>query len=203
MGCANTGRSKLHYAASLAAALAHLALKQRDAVGLTVYSDSVTAHLAPRARPGQFDEILATVAAAEVRPATDNDRALHQAAEFAKRRGMVVLFSDLFGDLATIVGGLDHLRYNNHEVIIWHIMDPWERDLSVDGQIRFRDLESGETLTTQSEGIRQAYRLAVDEWRRALEIECRKRAIDRIELTTDDPPERALLDYLVRRARTF
>jgi uncharacterized protein (DUF58 family) len=203
MACANTGRTKLHYAASLAAALAHLALKQRDAVGLTVFSDSVTAHLAPRAKPGLFDEILATLAAAEVRPATDNDRALHQGAEFARRRGMVVLFSDLFGDLATIVGGLDHLRYNNHEVIIWHIMDPWERDLSVDGQIRFRDLESGETLTTQSEGIRQAYRLAVDEWRQALELECRKRAIDRVELTTDDSPERALLDYMVRRAKTF
>src|SRR5215831_13078373 len=83
MTCANAGRSKLHYAASIAAALGHLALKQRDAVGLTVFSDSVTAHLAPRAKPTQFDELLATIAAAEVRPATDNDRALHQAAEFA------------------------------------------------------------------------------------------------------------------------
>ncbi len=157
MTCANTGRSKLHYAASLAAAMAHLALKQRDAVGLTVYSDSVTAHLSPRAKPGQLDEVLATIAAAEIRPARDNDRALHQAAEFARRRGMVVILSDLFGDLDTIVGGLDHLRYHNHEVIIWHIMDPIERDLSVDGHIRFRDLESGETLTTQAEAIRQAY----------------------------------------------
>ncbi len=203
MSCANTGRSKLHYAASLAAALAHMALKQRDAVGLTVYSDSVTAHLSPRAKPGPFDEVLATIAAAEVRTASDNDRALHQAAEFARRRGMVVLLSDLFGDLATIVGGLDHLRYNNHEVIIWHIMDPYERDLSVDGHIRFRDLESGETLTTQAEAIRQAYRLAVDEWRQALEIECRKRDIDPIELTTEDLPDRAILDYLVKRATTF
>ena len=88
-------------------------------------------------------------------------------------------------------------------MIIWHIMDPYERDLSVDGQIRFRDLESGETLTTPAEGVRDAYRQAVDEWRQALEVECRKRAIDRIELTTEDPPDRALLDYLVRRARTF
>ena len=203
MSCANTGRSKLHYAASLAAALAHLTLRQRDAVGLTVFSDSVTAHLPPRAKPGQFDEILATIAAAEVRPAPDNDRALHQAAEFARRRGMVVLLSDLFGDLATIVGGLDHLRYNNHEVIIWHIMDPYERDLAVDGQVRFRDLETGETLTTSAEGVRDAYRRAVDDWRQALELECRKRAIDRVELTTETAPDRALLDYLIRRARTF
>jgi uncharacterized protein (DUF58 family) len=203
MSCANNGRSKLHYAASLAAALAHLALNQRDAVGLTVFSDKVTSHLSPRAQPGQLDEVMATIAAAQIRPATDNDRALHQAAEFAKRRGMVVLLSDLFGDLETIVGGLDHLRYNNHEVIIWHIMDPFERDLSLDGHIRFKDLESGETLTTQAEGVRDAYKAAVNDWRQALEVECRKRAIDRIELTTDDPPDKALLDYLVKRARMF
>jgi uncharacterized protein (DUF58 family) len=203
MSCANAGRSKIHYAASLAAALGHLALKQRDAVGLTVFSDKVTAHLPARARPNQLDEVLATIAAAQVRPATDNDLALHQAAESTGRRGIVVVLSDCFGDLATVVGGLDHLRYKNHEVIIFHIMDPWERDLSLDGHIRFRDLESGETLTTQAEGVRTAYLEAVDDWRQALELECRKRGIDRIELTTQDPPDRALLDYLVKRAKTF
>jgi uncharacterized protein (DUF58 family) len=203
MSCANTGRSKLHYAASLAAAMAHLALKQRDAVGLTVFSDKVTAHLPARAKPNQLDEVLATIASTQFRPATDNDRALHHAAEFTGRRGIAVVLSDLFGDLATVVGGLDHLRYKNHEVIIFHIMDPWERDLSVDGHIRCRDLESGETLTTQAEGVRASYLAAVDDWRQALELECRKRAIDRIELTTQDPPDRALLDYLVKRAKTF
>jgi uncharacterized protein (DUF58 family) len=200
MSCANAGRSKLHFAASLAAALAHLALKQRDAVGLTIFSDKVTAHVPARAKPNQLDEVLATIAAAEIRPATDNDLALHQAAESAGRRGIVVVLSDLFGDLATVVRGLDHMRFKNHEVIVFHIMDPWERDLSVDGHIRFRDLESGETLTTQAEGIRAAYLEAVNDWREALELECRKRAIDRIELTTVDPPDRALLDYLVKRA---
>lgn len=203
MMCANTGRTKLQYAATIAAALAHLALKQRDAVGLTVFSDGVTAHLPPRARPNQLDEVLATIAAAEVRPATDNDRALHQAAEFATRRGMVVVLGDLFGDLDAIVRGLDHLRYRNHEVLVFHIMDPYERDLSVDGQIRFRDLETGEALTTRAEAVREAYRKAVGEWRQSIETACRKRAIDRIELTTDDPPDQALLDYLVRRAKTF
>jgi uncharacterized protein (DUF58 family) len=203
MACANTGRSKLHYAASLAAALAHLALKQRDAVGLTLFADRVIGHLPPRSKPAQFDEVLAAIARVETRPAADNDRALHEAAELAGRRGMVAVFSDLFGDLDAVVSALDHLRYSNHEVILFHILDPYERDLSVDGNIRFRDLESGETLTTQAEGVREAYKKAVDEWRQALELECRKRAIDRIELTTDDPPDRALLDYLVKRAATY
>ena len=203
MACANTGRSKLHYAATLAAALTHLALKQRDAVGLTLFADRVLDHMPPRARTTRFDEILALLAATEVRPATENARGLHQAAELLGGRGMVLVFSDLFGDLPSLVGGLDHLRYGNHEVILFHIMDPYERDLSVDGNIRFRDLEDGDALTTHTEGVREAYRKAVDDWRQALEVECRKRAIDRIELTTDDLPDQAILNYLVKRAKTF
>jgi uncharacterized protein (DUF58 family) len=203
MSCANAGRSKLHYAATLAVALAHLALKQGDAVGLTLFADEVLAHLPPRAKPQQLDAVLAAIARAEVRPASDNDRALHQAAGLTGRRGMVVILGDLFGDLPAIVGGLDHLRYLNHEVVVFDVLDPYERDLSVDGHIRFRDLETGESLTTQAEGVREAYLKAVADWRDALEAECRKRAIDRIELTTQDPPDQALLGYLVRRAKTF
>jgi uncharacterized protein (DUF58 family) len=203
MGCANAGRSKLHYAASLAAALAHLALKQHDAVGLTLYADKVLAHLPPRAKVNQLDAVLASIAGATVRQATGTDRALHQAAELAPRRGLVVIFSDLFGDLDALIGGLEHLRYGNHEVLIFHVMDPYERDLSVDGNIRFRYLETGESLTTQAEGVREGYLAAVDQWRQTLEAECRKRAIDRIELTTLDPPDQALLNYLGKRAKSL
>jgi uncharacterized protein (DUF58 family) len=203
MACANAGRSKLHYAASLAAALAFLALKQRDAVGVTLFADRVLAHVPPRAKPDQLDTVLAAIASAEVRPSPDSDRGLHQAAELTGRRGLAVILGDLFGDPDAVVGGLDHLRYRNHEVVAFHVLDPYERDLSVDGHVRFRDLETGEALTTQAEGVRAAYRKAVAGWLDALETECRKRAIDRVELTTRDPPDRALLDYLAKRARTF
>jgi uncharacterized protein (DUF58 family) len=203
MGCANSGRSKLHYAGSLAAALAHLALKQHDAVGLTLYADQVLAHLPPRAKANQLDAVLASIAGAKVRQAAGTERALHQAAELATRRGLVVILSDLFGDLPALVGGLEHLRYGNHEVLIFQVLDPYERDLSVDGNIRFRDLETGESLTTQAEGVREAYLAAFDDWRQALEVECRKRAIERVELTTLDPPDQALLNYLGRRSKTL
>jgi len=203
MGCANSGRSKLHYAASLAAALAHLALKQHDAVGVTLYADEVLSHLPPRARPNQLEAVLASIAGVKLRQAVGTDRALHQAAELASRRGLIVILSDLFGDLPALVGGLDHLRYGNHEVLIFQVLDPYERDLSVDGKIRFRDLESGETLTTSAEGVREAYLKAIDDWRQALESECRKRAIDRLELTTLDPPDQAILNYLGKRAKSL
>lgn len=203
MECANTGCSKLKYGSALAAALAHLALKQHDAVGVTLFADSVVAHLAPRAKSHQLQEILHLIASTEIRPPSDVSRALHQAAELARHRGLVVIISDLFDDVSDIMKGLDHLRFQNHEVLIFHILDPWERDLPLEGNIRFRDLETGEELTTQAESVRESYQNAIGDWRKSLEKECRNRAVERVELTTDDPLDRALLDYLVQRAKSF
>lgn len=203
MECANTGRSKLHYGSALAAALAHLALKQQDAVGLALLADRVVAHLPPRAKAHQLDEILRLIATTRARPKSDASRALHQAAELARHRGLVVLISDLFDELPAVFQGLDHLRFLNHEILLFHILDPWERDLPMDGNVRFHDLETGEELTTQAEGVRENYQRAMTEWRQSVERECRNRAIDRVELTTDDPLDQALLDYLVRRAKSF
>jgi uncharacterized protein (DUF58 family) len=203
MDCANTGCSKLHYGSALAAALAHLALKQHDAVGITLFADRVVSHLKPRAKTHQLDEILRTIAATKARPISDASRALHQAAELARHRGMVVIISDLFDDVDAIVDGLEHLRYQNHEVLIFHVLDPWERDLPLEGNICFTDLETGEELTTQAEGVREGYQQAVAQWREKLDKECRNRSVDRIELTTDDALGQALLDYLVRRAKSY
>ena len=203
MQCANTGVSKLDYGAALAAALSHLALKQRDAAGITLFADEVVAHLDPRAKPNQLDEILRLISGTATRPVSNAGRALQQAAELAKHRGMVVLISDLFDDLEPIVRGLEHLRYKNHEVLLFHVWDPWERRLPLDGHIRFRDLETGEQIHAQVEGIRDAYQQRVDQWCAEIETECLNRGVERIELTTDEPLDQALLDYLVKRSQMY
>ncbi|MBW3542297.1 MAG: DUF58 domain-containing protein [Planctomycetes bacterium] len=203
MECAHGGVSKLDYGSALAAALAHLALKQRDAVGITLLADEVVQHLDPKAKPQQLDEVLRIIALTKVRPVSNAERALPQAAELARHRGLVVLISDLFDDLEAIVRGLEHLKFKNHEVLVFHLFDPWERRLPLDGKIRFRDMETGEELTTQAEGIREEYLRRVDRWCGEIERECLNRGIDRVELTTDQPLDKALLDYLVRRARSY
>ena len=203
MECANTGRSKLHYGSALAAALAHLALKQQDAVGITLFADAVLAQLPPRAKVHQLDEILRLIATTKARPSSDASRAFHQAAELARHRGLVVIISDLFDDLDSVMKGIDHLKFLNHEVLVFHVLDPWERDLPLEGNIRFHDLESREEVTTQAEGVREKYVRAMANWRKDVESECLNRGVDRVELTTDDPLDQALLDYLVRRAKTF
>ena len=201
MECANSGQSKLHYGSALAAALAHLALKQHDAVGITLFADRVVSHLRPSAKPHQLDEILQAIATTEARPKSDVARAFHQAAELAPHRGLVVLISDLFDDLLSVMNGIEHMQFKNHEVLLFQVLDPWERDLPVEGNVRFHDLETGEEITTQAESIREQYLKHVNDWRDELAQGCLNRGVDRVELTTNDPLDQALLDYFVLRSQ--
>lgn len=201
MGCRSGGISKLEYGAALSAALAHLALKQHDAVGLVLLADEVIAHVPPKARSHQLQEMLRAIDKAQPQPTVDCSRAFQQAAELCNHRGIVVIVSDLFDDLDGLMKAVERLRFRNHEVVVFHLWDPYERFLPLEGHCRFHDLETGETLTTQAESVRADYLKAVEAWREQVEIECRNRAIDRVELTTDEPLDQALLDYLVRRAK--
>jgi uncharacterized protein (DUF58 family) len=201
MACASLGRSKLDYAATLAAALAHLAIRQHDAAGVTLFAEGVLANLAPRASLHQEQELMGLIANVTPRAQTDAGRAIHQAAELCRKRGLVAVISDCFDELPRILDGLDHLLFLRHEVVLFHVLDPWERDLPLEGNVRFRDLETGETLTTLSEAVRDGYRKAVGQWLTELDRACISRGIDRVELTTNDPLDKALMDYFLRRSK--
>ena len=200
MTCANGPMSKLEYGSTLAAALANLALRQRDAAGVTLLADRVIGYVPPRSKPDQLDEILRAILSTPAQQPSDAGRALHQAAELCKHRGLVVIISDFFDDVDRIASGLEHLRFRGHEVILFQIYDPYERGMSLEGNVRFHDLETGEELTTRAEGVRGDYLAALDAWRADLDRECRNRAIDRVELTTADPLDAALIDYFAKRA---
>jgi uncharacterized protein (DUF58 family) len=200
MRTSSAGLGKHRYAACLAAALAHLALRQRDAVGLTLFADRVVDSLRPRARPNQLDEILHLLAGTRPRGRSESARALHEIAEMMPRRGLVVLISDLFYDTAELLHGLDHIRYQGHDLILFQVLDPLERRLPVEGAVRFLDLETGEELVTQVEDVRAGYEAALGRWFAELERGCRTRELERVVLTTDEPLDRALYDYLARRA---
>ena len=200
MTCANTGISKLDYASSLAAALSHLALKQHDAVGITLFADQVVAHLPPKSKTHQLEEILRTIQNAKPAPVAETGRGLQQCAELARHRGICVVISDLFDDTDSLMTAIELMRFRNHEVIVFHVLDRWERDLPLEGNVRFQDLETSLELTTHADGIRDKYIRAVTEWRQQLDVEFRNRSVERVELVTDEPLDKALLDYLVKRA---
>jgi uncharacterized protein (DUF58 family) len=203
METSSAGLSKRRYASALAAAIAHLALKQQDAVGLTLFADRVLQHLKPRAKSNQLDEILRAIVTQRDHPPAANARALHEVAELMPRRGLVVLVSDLFQPADEVFSGLDHFRYIGHDLLVFHVLDPIERRMPLDGHVRFRDLESGEELITRAEDIRAGYEEAIAAWFRDLDDGCRGREIDRVTLTTDEPLDRALYDYLARRVNHY
>jgi len=194
---------KQRYAACLAAALAHLALMQRDAVGVTLFAGTVLDHLRPRAKANQLDEILDVLTRTPLRPRAETAAVLHEAAELMPRRGMIALLSDLFYEPEEIFTALDHFRFLGHDVLVFQILDPLERRLPLEGAIRFHDLETGEELVAQAEEVRLAYQAEITRWFEDLEQGCRSREVERVVLTTDEPLDHGLYDYLARRSQHY
>ncbi|MDX1930044.1 MAG: DUF58 domain-containing protein [Pirellulaceae bacterium] len=192
--------TKFDYAATLAAALASLAIKQRDAVALGLMNDGISAFLEASANPGRWDDCVQLLSHPAHSQITSLSKALEGAAALARHRGIVAIFSDLVDKTDGIARGLQQLKHRGHEVVVFHLLDPWERRLPQEGRIRFADLESPAEITTDVESIRVAYGKRVDAWCAELRDICLNLSVDRLELTTDISPTQALVDYLVRRS---
>jgi uncharacterized protein (DUF58 family) len=203
MATATDGMSKLRYAGCAAAAIAHLALMQHDAVGLTLFSDIIQEHLPPRAKSHQLNDILHTLVRLPPRRHGESARILHEVAELMPRRGLVVLVSDLFYEPGELLSALDHFRFRGHDVLVFQVLDPLERRMPLGGSVRFRDLETGRDLVTQADEIRPAYQAAVENWLAELDRGCQTRELDRVLVTTDESLVGVLHNYLARRAGHF
>jgi uncharacterized protein (DUF58 family) len=164
--------TKRAYSEQLAAALALLLLRQRDAVGLIRFDDAVRTSIPPRARSGQWRRLVAALADQGNGRASDLAAALGQAARLVTRRGMVILISDLLVDVEAAVPALRGLRAAGHDVTVLHIMDPAERDFTLAGEARYTDPESELDVPAAAADVRAAYRSTVDhviaEWKERL-----------------------------------
>ncbi|MEJ2678882.1 MAG: DUF58 domain-containing protein [Gemmatimonadota bacterium] len=193
--------SKLWYARQLAASLALLLLRQGDAVGLMAFDEGIRARYEPRARPSQWGTLLAALQQLDAGRGTEASGALRDVAVRLRRRGLVVLLSDLLVDPESTRTALRFLRHRGHEVLVLHVMDPGERELPPVREARFMDPETGEELPTSVADLRAEYRTAVaeavDEWRAALAPE----GMDYAVVETDQPMVHALRRYLRKRER--
>jgi len=192
--------SKLEYARSLAAALAYLMIHQQDAVGAMLFADRPLRYVPPRSVRSHLDVVLKTLAEGEPTGRTKLGPALHELAERIKRRGLVVLLSDLLDSPAEVLSGLQHFRHRNHEVIVFHILDPDEIDFPFTDASTFVDMESGAQLTTEPWEIAARYRERLEAWRNRYSRACREHLVDYVPLDTRTPFDRALLAYLEKRA---
>lgn len=203
MTAGESSLNKLKYGAMLAASLSQLAQQQRDACGLTLFSDRVQFYLKPGSGLDHQMSILHALANVQEHPVCDHPGVLHEVAELMPRRGMVALISDLYFDSEALLDALNHFRHFGHDVLVFQILDPLERRLDVECAVRFRDLETGEEIVTQAHEIRGSFQEAIQSWIEEVHQGCLSRDLDHHVLGTDEPLERALWDYFIRRAQLF
>ena len=193
--------SKLEYARSLSAALAYLMLQQQDAVGALLFAERPLRYVPARAVRSHLDVILKTLGALEPQGRTRLGPVLHELAERVKRRGLVILCSDLMDRPEEVLKGLQHFRHRHHEVIVFHILDPDEIEFPYTDTATFVDLETGERLTTEPWEIARRYREKLEAWTGHYRRQCREQRIDYVPIDTRTPFDEALLKYLEKRVR--
>lgn len=193
--------TKLWYARHLAASLALILLRQGDAVGLTAFHDRTVERVRARGGRRQFAELTRRIQALEPEGGTSAEGALRDVAVRLRRRGLVVLISDLLVSQEETLTALKFLRHSGHEVLVFHLVDPGERELPSAPDARFYDPETGDELLVTVADVRAEYRKAVeealDEWHRAL----RPHGIDYEVVDTDHSLSLALRAYLRKRER--
>lgn len=195
-----SGRNtKLAYAQTLAAALAYLMLRQQDAIGLALFDNQLRRYLPPRSKPSHMKALVGMLSDINPGPETHIAPILHQLAESIVKRGLIVLISDLLDDPDEVMMGLKHFRHKKHEVIVFQLLDPQEKEFAFTSRTRFRDLESGTTITTEPWHIRSQYQDAMERFISRYRIECRNNNIDFVQMTTDQPVDKALSEYLLKR----
>lgn len=195
--------SKLEYAKFLAASLAYLVLKQRDSVGLSIFDSEVRAYLPPRSAMGIILEIDKLLREVKPTPRSGIARQLHDTALLMKRRSFVVLISDLLADVDDILAGLDHLRFDGHNVIVLHTLDPYELEFPFQGTWRFEGLEDEPPLTTQPERIRKDYMTSLHAYLDALRMGCVGAHVDYTTVDTSRPLDAVLSEFFFQRQSTL
>ncbi len=193
--------TKLEYACYISAALAHLMVQQRDAVGLTTYDENVRTYMPPHATKGYLTEILRQLQNLTPGQKTRTANSLHQVAERIRRRGLVIVMSDLFDSPGDVMKALRHFRHKKNEVIVLQILDPMERSFAFGRDAIFKDIETSEELATQPWHIQKSYQEEMKRFLEKLKKECRENKIDYALLDTTTPFDVALFEYLHKRQK--
>jgi uncharacterized protein (DUF58 family) len=193
--------SKLEYARSLAAALAYLMLQQQDGVGLLTFAEKIERFVPARARRSHLEVILRELDSVAPGGTTALPASLHHLAERIRRRGLIILFSDLLAPPEEVLSGLAHFRHRRHEVLVFHILDPAEWTFDFDQPATFVDSETGEEVALEPWEVRAGYKQRLDAWAERYRTECRRAQIDYVALDTKTPYDQALYRYLEKRRR--
>ncbi|MBE0661233.1 MAG: DUF58 domain-containing protein [Bacteroidales bacterium] len=205
---------KITFSVYAAAALLYLLKKQRDAFGLSIFSDTLETHITPRSSSVHHKFLLTYLAnllkenVRKEKRSTDAARVIHQLAESLHKRSLVVIFSDMMesqGDPDVVFSALQHLKHNKHEVILFHTSD---RSTEVDFEFsnrpyHFVDLESGDDIKLLPSEVRAEYLKTMSRFSRELEMRCGQYGIDFVEADIKKGFRQILLPYLLKREKLY
>lgn len=201
--------NKITFSAHCAAAIMQLLKMQRDAAGLSIFSDKLELNTAARSSSvhhklliHKLEEAIASQGSSSTSLAT----ALHQVAESVHRRSLVIIFSDMFenaGDSTELFSALQHLRYNKHEVVLFHVVDKrLELDFKFENRpYQFVDIESGQEVKVHASQVREAYLRNMDDFRKQLLLKCAQYRIDFVEADVQKGYKQVLMPYLLKRGK--
>nr|WP_206080397.1 MULTISPECIES: DUF58 domain-containing protein [Mangrovimonas] len=202
--------NKIGFSALAAASLMHILKKQRDAVGLSIYSDAYD-YYAPEKGSDRHHHMLLHQLTQMVLSKPENKQTetftyLHQIAEKIHRRSLIFFFTDMFQtetDQTKLFEALRHLKYNKHEVVLFHVFDK-EKELDFDfdnAPRRFVDVETGEHINLYAENIQESYQKAVKEYFQAVKLKCGQYQIKYVEANINDAFDHILTTYMVERQK--
>jgi uncharacterized protein (DUF58 family) len=193
--------SKLEYGSVLAASLAFLMNRQRDATGLIAFDEQIRFRLPAAARPGHLHALLLALERLEPGQRSNVGRPMHQLAEALLKRSLVVVISDLLDDPDPVIKGLRHLKFRGTDVVVFQILDPNELTFPFKGSSKFKDVETAEEVTADLARARTEYLRELARLTLRYDRELRGAGIDYVQLDSAQPLDFALLAYLAARQR--
>lgn len=194
--------SKFDYAATAAASLTYLLQQQQDSVGLVTFNTKIQSNLPARSHPSHLNLLLHELQRTNPDDQTDVGSVFSELAGQIRKRGIVVLFSDLFVDLDTLGEMLRQFRQRKHEVIVFHVMHDHELTFPFQDHTLFRGLETDLQLSTEPRALRKTYLEVVDRFLDKVRKLCARSRIDHVLMSTKDPLDAVLSGYLTFRRRT-
>ena len=195
--------TKLDYAKVMAACLAYLILLQRDAAAVSIFDDKVREYQPRTDNLGKIHQICSVLSAFNPTQPTAISTVMEDLARKARRRGIVILISDLLDDEEKIIRGLQHLRFAGHEVIIFHVLDPFELTFPFNGTVEFIGLEKQGRMVTRPAEIRKSYLAEFGAFLERIRLACERNNCPYVKVTTDQPWAEVLTAWLGTRLHRY
>ncbi|MFT6562652.1 MAG: hypothetical protein ACJAX6_001037 [Limisphaerales bacterium] len=201
MGFEGEHGTRLEYAKRLAATLSYLIINQGDAAGLLQVTEKTATEIPPRRNASHLQVILDTLGQARPTGETRLVPMLHELAEKARRRALVVILSDCFCDGDALRDALQHLRFQKHDLALFHLLDPLELDFEFDRPVRFVDMEGSQSIITEPATVRAEYQAQLKRFLGKLRDDCHEFNADYRRVTLDRPYGEVMADFLTERSR--